>query len=65
MIAEQAGGAALNGRTRILEIRPEGIHQRTPLIVGSRREVESLQATVEQGHAGAPARADGTGEKLQ
>ena len=48
MIAEQAGGAAVNGPRRILEIRPEGIHQRTPLIVGSRREVEALQAAVQE-----------------
>jgi fructose-1,6-bisphosphatase I len=46
MIAEQAGGAAVNGAGRILEIQPEGIHQRTALIVGSRVEVEALQAAV-------------------
>jgi fructose-1,6-bisphosphatase I len=56
MIAEQAGGAAVNGAVsanggRILEIRPRGIHQRTPLIVGSRREVEALQRTVAAGEA--------------
>jgi len=46
MIAEQAGGAAVNGETRILELVPEGIHQRTALIVGSKAEVEALQAAV-------------------
>jgi fructose-1,6-bisphosphatase I len=55
MIAEQAGGAAVNGavsgNSRILKIVPEGIHQRTALIVGSRREVEALQRAVEQGEA--------------
>ncbi len=51
MIAEQADGAAVNGPERILEIRPEGIHQRTALIVGSRREVEALQRTVATGEA--------------
>jgi fructose-1,6-bisphosphatase I len=51
MIAEQAGGAAVNGPKRILEIRPEGIHERTALIVGSRREVEALQRTVAAGEA--------------
>src|SRR6185503_17652438 len=30
MIAEAAGGMATNGVGRILDIRPEGIHQRTP-----------------------------------
>src|SRR6202789_2275279 len=43
-IAEQAGGMATNGTGRILEIRPEGIHQRTPFCVGSKREMEALQA---------------------
>jgi fructose-1,6-bisphosphatase I len=46
MIAEQAGGAAVNGAGRILELQPEGIHQRTALIVGSKVEVEALQAAV-------------------
>jgi fructose-1,6-bisphosphatase I len=51
MIAEQAGGAAVDGTAsgnggRILEVRAEGIHARTPLVIGSRREVEALQAMV-------------------
>jgi fructose-1,6-bisphosphatase I len=41
-IAEQAGGIASSGKGRILDIKPEGIHQRTPLIVGSKREMEAL-----------------------
>ena len=36
----------MNGETRILELVPEGIHQRTALIVGSKAEVEALQAAV-------------------
>ena len=47
MIAEQAGGAAVNGERRILEVQAEGIHARTPLVIGSRREVEALQRLVE------------------
>jgi fructose-1,6-bisphosphatase I len=46
MIAEQAGGAAVNGATRILELEGEGIHDRTALIVGSKVEVEALQKAV-------------------
>jgi fructose-1,6-bisphosphatase I len=46
MIAEQAGGAAVNGEERILDLVAEGIHERTPLIIGSRREVEALQKAV-------------------
>ena len=48
MIAEQAGGAAVNGGERILEVLAEGIHQRTPLVIGSRREVEALQRVVQE-----------------
>jgi fructose-1,6-bisphosphatase I len=48
MIAEQAGGAAVNGDGgRILETIGDGIHARTPLIVGSKVEVEALQAALE------------------
>lgn len=42
-IAEQAGGVATNSETRILDIHPSGIHQRTPLIVGSKVEMAALQ----------------------
>jgi fructose-1,6-bisphosphatase I len=47
-IAEQAGGAAVNGAGRILDLQPESIHQRTPFVVGSRREVEALQKAVQE-----------------
>jgi fructose-1,6-bisphosphatase I len=43
MIAEQAGGVATNGQSRILDIEPREVHQRTPLIAGSRHEMELLQ----------------------
>ncbi|MCD8568114.1 MAG: hypothetical protein LRY50_07145 [Geovibrio sp.] len=39
-IVEKAGGAAIDGINDILDIKPEGIHQRTPLIIGSKHEVE-------------------------
>ncbi len=39
-VVEQAGGAATEGETRILDIVPTGIHQRVPLYIGSKREVE-------------------------
>ncbi|SFS18276.1 D-fructose 1,6-bisphosphatase [Granulicella pectinivorans] len=45
-IAEQAGGMATTGTDRILEIQPGKIHQRTPFCVGSKREMEALQAAV-------------------
>jgi fructose-1,6-bisphosphatase I len=43
-IVEQAGGAASTGRERLLEVRPESLHQRVPVILGSRNEVERLVA---------------------
>ena len=41
-LAEQAGGMATDGRGRILDIQPEGIHQRTSLVIGSRVEMEAF-----------------------
>ncbi|MDK1377846.1 MULTISPECIES: class 1 fructose-bisphosphatase [unclassified Sinorhizobium] len=38
-IVENAGGAATNSITRILDLVPESLHQRVPLAFGSRREV--------------------------
>lgn len=38
-IVEQAGGIATDGRRRILEIEPLGLHQRTPLFIGSPEDV--------------------------
>jgi fructose-1,6-bisphosphatase I len=42
-LAEQAGGAASSGGGRILDIVPQSIHQRTPLIVGSQVEMREFQ----------------------
>ncbi len=41
-LAEQAGGQAHSGTGRILDIVPESIHQRTPLIVGSQVEMQEF-----------------------
>lgn len=43
-IVEQAGGVSSTGRERILDIRPEGLHQRVPVILGSKNEVERVVA---------------------
>ncbi len=40
MIAEQAGGYASDGFRSILNINPDAIHQRTPLFIGSKKDVE-------------------------
>ncbi|MGD2143103.1 MAG: class 1 fructose-bisphosphatase [Anaerolineae bacterium] len=42
-IAEQAGGYASDGHRNVLDIKPEGLHQRTPLFVGSRQLVEKAE----------------------
>jgi fructose-1,6-bisphosphatase I len=38
-VVEQAGGAATDGRGDILDITPATLHQRTPLIIGSKQDV--------------------------
>jgi len=43
MIIEQAGGAASTGRGRILEVQPSSLHQRVPVMLGSRNEIERLE----------------------
>lgn len=42
-VVEQAGGLARDGGKRVLEIVPEQLHQRTPLIVGSPKNVEEVE----------------------
>ncbi len=44
LIAEQAGGAASDGRRRVLDIVPEDLHQRTPLVIGSSEDVREAEA---------------------
>lgn len=41
-IVEQAGGACSTGRERMLDVQPEGLHQRVPVMLGSKQEVERL-----------------------
>jgi fructose-1,6-bisphosphatase I len=43
-LIEQAGGAATDGRQRILDIVPTQLHQRVSVILGSRNEVERATA---------------------
>lgn len=40
MVVKHAGGYASDGRGPILEIKPQDLHQRTPLYIGSRKDVE-------------------------
>jgi len=46
-IAEKAGGAASNGFQRILDIQPESLHQRTPLIIGSKEDVKIAEEFIQ------------------
>ena len=48
-ICEAAGGAASNGTTRILDIEPTKIHQRTPLFIGSREDVATVEQFLREG----------------
>ena len=41
-IVEQAGGVCSTGRERIMDIKPTGLHQRVPVILGSKNEVDRL-----------------------
>ncbi len=38
-VAEQAGGSATTGKERIMEVNPQELHQRVPLVIGSAEEV--------------------------
>lgn len=45
-IAEQAGGAATDGIRRIMDIEPRELHQRTPLVIGCRDDVEFVSRMI-------------------
>lgn len=42
-LVDQAGGIASTGRARLLELAPQTVHERVPVILGSRGEVERLE----------------------
>jgi len=44
MIVEQAGGASSTGRMDIMDVKPEGIHDRVPVVLGSKNEVAKVVA---------------------
>jgi fructose-1,6-bisphosphatase I len=47
-IAEQAEGSATDGYNRILDIQPTQLHQRTPLVIGSREDVGYVAQTLHE-----------------
>ncbi|HWT28884.1 MAG TPA: class 1 fructose-bisphosphatase, partial [Methylophilaceae bacterium] len=42
MLVEQAGGLAIDGSARILDLQPTALHQRVPVLLGSRYEIDYL-----------------------
>ena len=42
-LIEQAQGQSINGKDRIMSLKPEKLHQRVSVILGSRNEVELIQ----------------------
>ncbi|MDX1587210.1 MAG: class 1 fructose-bisphosphatase [Balneolaceae bacterium] len=55
-IMEQAGGMAIDGQGRILDKQPESIHQRTPIYIGSKNNVQKVREFLEE-YAEEPAKA--------
>ncbi len=51
-IVEQAGGAATDGKQRIMDIQPQKLHQRVPVFLGSKDEVARV-TSYHQEHDGA------------
>ena len=47
-IIEQAGGRATDGKTRILELEPKELHQRTPVFIGSENMVKEAESFLSQ-----------------
>jgi fructose-1,6-bisphosphatase I len=52
-VVEQAGGAAFDGHQRVLDVMPTELHQRTPLYIGSKNDVE-MAAAMLSGERGVP-----------
>lgn len=46
MIVRQAGGLATNGRTDILDLVPQEVHERTPLFIGDKAEVLKISSLI-------------------
>jgi len=53
MLVEQAGGMATDGNIRVLDIVPRELHERTPLVIGSKTDVEFATAVMSEAKPGA------------
>jgi fructose-1,6-bisphosphatase I len=49
LLVEQAGGAAIDGKRDILDVQPTELHQRTPLIIGSKNDVAFAKSMLAKG----------------
>jgi fructose-1,6-bisphosphatase I len=49
LVIEQAGGKASTGTKRILDLAPKELHQRVPLIIGSRDDVTDAETCIQSG----------------
>jgi fructose-1,6-bisphosphatase I len=47
LVVEQAGGRASTGLKRILDVEPKKLHQRVPLIIGSRDDVAEAETSIQ------------------
>jgi fructose-1,6-bisphosphatase I len=59
LVMEEAGGAADTGRGRVLDVEPTKIHQRAPIIMGCKRDVETVLRYLREEEAAAAATAAG------
>lgn len=51
-IIEKAGGASSNGKHSILKIEPTAIHQKSPVFLGHKEEIEAIEKLYEKYPAG-------------
>ena len=50
MVVEQAGGAASDGARRIMDLEPQDLHERTPLLMGSKLDVAEAELFIQERH---------------
>jgi fructose-1,6-bisphosphatase I len=62
LIMEQAGGLAISGSQRALDLQPAALHDKVPIVLGSKQDVESYQQFCKQ--YGSSANVDGKGAVL-
>lgn len=48
-LVEQAGGLASTGEGRIMEVMPSDIHQRVPVLIGSKNEIDTCLSYLQKG----------------